>query len=107
MSRMAIFAQAGEADGGSAAVVKHLQLHVWPLLGIQPDVADALMAWVHFRQVCSRAEDTSCMYAHVHDRGPVLLTARTQHAHRSVCESKTSRQVPCNMDIRPHNVRSP
>ena len=36
---------------GSATLVEHLQLHVWPLLGIKQDVAEALLAWVHFRQV--------------------------------------------------------
>ena len=50
--------QAGEADGSSAAAAEHLHLHVWPLLGIKPDVADALMAWVHFRQARRSASVT-------------------------------------------------
>ena len=32
-------------------LVEQLQRQVWPLLAIKPDVADALLAWVHFRQV--------------------------------------------------------
>ncbi len=61
MSCTAKSAQAGEANGSSAAVVQHLQLHVWPLLGIKPDVADALMAWVHFRQARSSPPFRPCV----------------------------------------------
>lgn len=37
-----------------ARLVEQLERHVWPLLAIKPDVADALLAWVHFRQVGDR-----------------------------------------------------